>query len=85
MIYMKVFSTFNETFKGEEQKWGGKETKGETDRAGMSDYELCLEGMGKSKGKDQWNGRHTKTGRVGRNAVPFAIHLQILESKFSNM
>ena len=39
---MKVFSTFSETFKGEEQKWGRKETNSETDRAGMSDCELTV-------------------------------------------
>lgn len=34
---------------------------------------------------DGWNARNTKTGRVRMNAVPFAIHLQIPDSKFSNM
>lgn len=48
----------------------------------MSDNEITVceeEGRIKDK-RDRWNARDTKTGGVGMNAVPLAIHLQMPES-----
>ena len=42
LTYMKMLSTFNETFESEGEGWGRKKSKGKTDRAEMSDKEIIV-------------------------------------------
>lgn len=53
----------------------------------MSDNEIIVcWGRKKEKGRrNPWNVRDLKTGRVDPETVPFAIHFQMPETKFSNM